>query len=198
MSRPAVFLDRDGTLNVERQGALRDPDDLELIQGSAAAVARLQEAGRVVVVITNQSAVGRGWMTPEDLAAVHERLAELLAAAGACPVRVYACPHHPTEGVGELRVACDCRKPAPGMLLRAARELDLDLERSWAVGDAARDVAAARAAGVRSLMVATGKGAREHAALAASGAEAPPLFPDLAAAVDHLLAAADPRGAGTR
>ncbi len=190
MRRPAVFLDRDGTLNVEREGALRDPRELELIPGSAEAVARLAQAGFAVVVVTNQSAVGRGWMTLEELAAVHAELLRQLALAGGRVDAIHFCPHHPTEGRGPFRTACACRKPAPGMFLSAIEELDLDPERSWAIGDARRDVEAARAAGLRTLMVATGKGSGEHAALLAAGGDVPPCFADLAAAVDHLLAAA--------
>ena len=158
--RPAVFLDRDGTLTLESDW-VRSPDDLVLLPGAARAVRRVNEAGLAAVLVTNQSAVARGLIDERALSAIHARLAAQLAADGARLDGVYWCPHHPTEGVGELRVACGCRKPAPGLLLRAAAELGLDLARSWIVGDAARDLEAGERAGVRGVLVATGKGTLE-------------------------------------
>jgi len=163
-ARAAVFLDRDGVLTREDQWVLR-PEQVELLPGAAAGVRRLNEAGIPVVVVTNQSARARGWISELDLAQIHARMAELLAAQGAHFDAIYVCPHHPTEGSGELRRVCDCRKPAPGLLLRAAQEMGLDLAASWMVGDAARDVEAARAAGVHAALVLTGKGAAERAGI---------------------------------
>jgi D-glycero-D-manno-heptose 1,7-bisphosphate phosphatase len=164
-ARAAVFLDRDGVLTREDEWVLR-PDQVELLPGAAAGVRALNEAGTPVVVVTNQSAIARGWIDAAALGAIHARLAESLAAQGAHVDAIHFCPHHPTEGVGELRRACDCRKPEPGLLLRAAREHALDLESSWMVGDAARDIAAARAAGVHAALVLSGKGAAERARIA--------------------------------
>ena len=160
--RRAVFLDRDGTLTRESDWVLR-PDDLELLPGAARAVRRLNEAGVLAVLVTNQSAVARGLLDEPGLAAVHARLDRELERAGARLDGRYHCPHHAQEGVGALRVECECRKPAPGLLLRAARELAIDLARSWIVGDAARDLEAGLRAGVAGVLVATGKGARERA-----------------------------------
>lgn len=158
--RSAVLLDRDGVLTREDEWVLR-ADQVELLPGAAAGVRALNEAGIPVVVVTNQSALARGWIDESGLAEIHARLAALLAEQGAHVDAIYACPHHPTEGAGPLRRDCDCRKPAPGLLLRAAREHGLDLASSWMVGDAARDVAAARAAGAHAALVLTGKGAAE-------------------------------------
>ncbi|MCB9916192.1 MAG: HAD family hydrolase [Planctomycetes bacterium] len=182
MSRPAVFLDRDGTLNAEVDFLTR-PEELVLLPGAAAAVRRLNEAARVVVVITNQSGVARGKLDEAQLGRIHARLDELLAAAGARVDAYYYCPHHPTVGPDAYRKDCDCRKPLPGMLVRAAREHDLDLGASWTVGDSLRDVEAGLAAGTRAVLVATGKPdrlARESAACFAAA--------DLGAAVDAILA----------
>lgn len=184
--RPAVFLDRDGTLIHER-GWVLAPDDVELIEGAGEAVARLNDAGLVVVLVTNQSAVGRGMIDEAELGRIHEHLAAELARRGARLDRIEHCPDHPTEGVGAYRRASRRRKPEPGMLLDAAEALQLDLARSWTIGDAERDLVAGRRAGVRPILVATGKGAREHARLTEAN-DAPEAFvPDLAAAVERVL-----------
>lgn len=165
MSVAAIFLDRDGVLTREDEWVL-SPAQVELLPGAAEGVRALNDAGVPAIVVTNQSALARGWIDDAGLAAIHARMSALLAAAGARVDAVYHCPHHPTEGVGDLRRACDCRKPEPGMLLRAARERAIDLASSWMVGDAARDVEAARAAGVRTALVMTGKGSTERARIA--------------------------------
>jgi D-glycero-D-manno-heptose 1,7-bisphosphate phosphatase len=141
--RPAVFLDRDGTLNVE-QAYITRPDQIRLLPGVAAAIAELQRAGFVCVVVTNQSAVGRGMMSVADLDVVHAELNRQLFEQAVTLDGIYACPHcedHPD------------RKPAPGMLLRAAAELGLDLAQSWMVGDSLRDVRAGQAAGCRGCVL---------------------------------------------
>lgn len=148
--RPAVFLDRDGTL-VRDPGFLRTPDQVELLPGAAGALHRLGEAGFALVVVTNQSGVARGFLDEPALERIHERLRTLLAAEGARVDGVFYCPHHPTEGKPPYRTACECRKPAPGLLLRAAKDLGLDLERSYGMGDRDRDVEAAVAAGARGI-----------------------------------------------
>lgn len=137
------------------------PDGVVLIEGAARGVRLLNEAGIPVLVVTNQSAIARGWIDDAGLAAIHARLIDELASHGARLDAIRHCPHHPTEGVGALRVACRCRKPAPGMLIDLAAEHGIDLTRSWLVGDAARDIEAARAVLVHTALVRTGKGARE-------------------------------------
>ena len=183
---PAVFLDRDGTLNREVD-YLADPEDLVLLPGVLPALGRLRAAGFRLVVVTNQSGVARGLFTEETLAAIHERLASRLAEGGVALDAVEVCIHHPTAGSLPHRRECDCRKPAPGMLLAARDRLGLDLARSWIVGDGERDLAAGAAVGVRGVLVGTGHGAAERARLLAEG-RAPRWFaPDLAGAVDLVL-----------
>ena len=151
--RPAVFLDRDGTL-IEEVGHLGDPDGVVLIPGVPRALRRLDGAGFALVVASNQAGVARGLFTEDDIRSVNARTADLLASAGAPPIAGwYWCPHHP-----EFTGPCDCRKPAAGMLKRAARDLDLHLETSWMVGDHPVDAGAARAAGARAIVVRTGHG----------------------------------------
>ena len=142
-NRPAVFLDRDGTL-IEECSYLTRPEQVRLLPGVGPALARLRSAGFVCVVVTNQSAVGRGMMTEADLARVHDEFFRQLRAAGAELDGLYYCPavqDHPD------------RKPAPGMLLRAARDMGLDLAASWVVGDGMRDLLAGRNAGCRGNVV---------------------------------------------
>lgn len=186
--RPAVFLDRDGTLNRELEGALARPEQLELLPGALEGAARLARAGWALVVVTNQSAVARGLCSLDDVRAVHADLAARLGAAGAAPAGIYLCPHHPELGDAPYRRACACRKPAPGLLRRAARELALDLSRSWMVGDALRDLRAGLAVGARAVLVGTGKGAREAPRLGELEGPPPARARDLAEAADLILA----------
>lgn len=141
----AVFLDRDGTVN-EEVGYLGHPEGLRLLPGVPAALAALQAAGWQLVIVSNQSGVGRGLFSAAAVEAVDARLRALLAAAGVRLTASYYCPHAPWE-------SCTCRKPAPGLLLRAAADLDIDLTRSYMVGDQPRDVAAGRAAGCRTILL---------------------------------------------
>jgi len=132
--QPAVFLDRDGTL-IREVGYLCRPEQMELLDGAAAALRALRSGGFKIVVVTNQSAVARGWLTEAALNELHRLLRDRLANLGALLDGIYYCPHHPTEGIGAYRLACDCRKPNPGMIHRAAGELALDPSRSFVVGD---------------------------------------------------------------
>ncbi|HEY1187157.1 MAG TPA: HAD family hydrolase [Gemmata sp.] len=172
MLREAVFLDRDGTL-IEEVNYLSHPDQVRLIPGAAEAVRRLNDLGVLVVVVTNQSGVARGYFPESRVVEVHERLIALLAERGAVVDAFYFCPHHPKEGIGVYRVTCGCRKPKPGMLLAAARDLGIDLAGSWMIGDKPCDAEAGLAAGCRALLVRTGHGAGLSEAV-----------PDLAAAID--------------
>ena len=162
--RAAVFLDRDGVINRERDH-LRSATDFTLIEGSAAAIRALNKAGLLVVVVTNQPGLAKGFFSHRDLAAIHRRMETALGAEGAYVDAIYHCPHHPERGfegeVKALKVHCGCRKPSPGMLYRAAAELDIDLSQSVMVGDSWRDTRAAAAAGVLSLGVRTGYGCRQ-------------------------------------
>jgi D-glycero-D-manno-heptose 1,7-bisphosphate phosphatase len=179
--KPAVFLDRDGTLN-EEVDYLSDPEQLVLIPGAAAAVARLNARGIPVVVVTNQSGIGRGRYTWQDFAAVMDRMESLLALENARIDAVYASPHHEL-GQGEYAVADHAdRKPNPGMLTRAAEEHGLDLARSWMVGDKDIDLEAGRRAGCRVALVRTGYGSKVDGSAADLVAESLP------EAVDGILA----------
>ncbi len=179
--KPAIFLDRDGTIN-EEVDHLCDPDQLVLIPGAAAAVARLNALGIPVVVVTNQSGIGRGRFSWDDFDAVMDRMAVLLAAEHARVDAVYAAPHH-QEGQGEYAVADHPeRKPNPGMLVRAADEHGLDLSRSWMVGDKAIDLDAGRRAGCKVALVRTGYGHK------VDGSKADLVAADLPAVLEQILA----------
>ena len=153
MADPAVFLDRDGTL-IEEVGCPTRPEQIRILGGVARALVRLAKAGYRLIVVTNQSAIARGLMSEDDLHRFHQALDEQLDLLGARVDAYYACPHHPDPGDTprpDLAVDCDCRKPKPGLILRAAADLDIDLARSWTVGDTWRDVAAGRSAGTRTV-----------------------------------------------
>ncbi|HET7469886.1 MAG TPA: HAD family hydrolase [Gemmatimonadales bacterium] len=177
--RPAVFLDRDGTL-IEDRHYLRDPDLVQLLPGAADAVRRLDRAGWPVVVVTNQSGIARGLLTEKDYEATARRLEQLLAAAGAPLAAQYHCPHLP-----EISGPCECRKPGSLLYRRAAEELGLDLGRSWWVGDRLRDIAAAGPLGGRGVLVLAADRAEEAAAAAVHPW---PVVPSLDAAVHVILA----------
>lgn len=149
--RPAVFLDRDGVLNVDH-GYVYRIDQFEWMPEAREAIALINRMGWLAIVVTNQSGIGRGLYTEEDVAALHEWMQAELGPFEARIDAFYWCPHHPTEGEGEYRVDCECRKPKPGMLLQAARELSVDLQASILVGDKDRDLAAACAAGVHGVL----------------------------------------------
>ncbi|HTF87539.1 MAG TPA: HAD-IIIA family hydrolase [Planctomycetota bacterium] len=159
--RAAVFFDRDGTLNREIEGALSRPEQLELLPGAVEAVARVNASGLVAVLLTNQSAIARGWMTHFDLERVHLDLSQRLAAGGARLDGLLACPHLDTEGFAPYHRACACRKPGSGMFRIASMRWNLDLAASWVIGDALRDLAGGAVLGVRGILVRSGKGERE-------------------------------------
>ncbi len=160
-TRPAVFLDRDGTINVD-VNYLSRPEDLQFIPGAARAMARLRDGGYSLVVVTNQSAVARGLITEADLGEIHRELQRQLRDAGAEVDGVYYCPHHPEYGSPPYRQVCVCRKPNPGLLERAALELGLDLEGSYMVGDSLTDLQAGWNAGCGVVLVLTGCGTEAH------------------------------------
>jgi rfaE bifunctional protein nucleotidyltransferase chain/domain len=151
VTRAAVLLDRDGTL-IEDAGYPRDPGQVRLLPGAAPALRALQEAGFVLAVVSNQSGIGRGLVRPEEALAVHRRFADLLAAEGVVLGGAYYCPHAPDEG-------CACRKPSPGLLLRACADLGAAPARSFLVGDKPSDAEAGRRAGCATVLLAAPKGA---------------------------------------
>jgi D-glycero-D-manno-heptose 1,7-bisphosphate phosphatase len=145
LGRPAVFLDRDDTL-IHDKGYSRDPEEVELLPGVSEGLRQLIENRFVIVVITNQSGVGRGYLTKDDVQAVHEGLKRKLRDEGADYHAVYFCPHRPDED-------CLCRKPRPGLILQAARDQELDLASSYTIGDKEWDVSAGMAAGTRTILL---------------------------------------------
>lgn len=163
-SRPAAFLDRDGVLNVDH-GYVWRPADFVWLPGVLDALGELERLGYALVVITNQSGVGRGFYSEDDVRALHTHMTATLAAQGIHLAGVYFCPHHPEASVARYRCRCDCRKPAPGMLRAAIDELGLDPARSVLVGDKVSDIEAGQAAGIPRLFHVT-------TAVPAPGAEA--------------------------
>ena len=145
--RPAAFIDRDGVINLDR-GYVSLPEDFEFVPGVFEGATALQRLGFALVVITNQSGIGRGLYTEHDFLTLSRWMSDHFKQRSVQIDGVFYCPHHPTEALGRYRCECDCRKPAPGMLLRAARELNLDLKRSAMFGDRVSDLQAATAAGV--------------------------------------------------
>ena len=178
---PAVFLDRDGVINKNRSDYVRSADQLVYLPGAFDALRLLAGTRFRTVVVSNQSAVGRGIITVAQAHAINDELVATVHRYGGRIDAAYLCPHLPSDG-------CDCRKPRPGMLLRAARELNLDLERSFLIGDAITDCAAGKAAGARCILVLTGRGRDQLAGLKESEYGFS-VAPDLLAAVRCIIAA---------
>jgi D-glycero-D-manno-heptose 1,7-bisphosphate phosphatase len=184
--RRAVFLDRDGTINVDH-GYVCRAEEFEIIPGAPEAIRRLRDAGFQVIVVTNQAGIARGYYGETELHALHSHLDRELERSGTAIDAYYYCPHHPEQGIGPFRRDCDCRKPLPGMLRQAATDRAIDLEGSYLVGDKLSDILAGLAAGCAPILVLTGYGA---------GVEiVPPEVPrvaDLAAAADLILSKQTP------
>lgn len=159
--RPAIFLDRDGTITQEG-GYINHPSRLKLIPGVGEAIKSINDAGLYAVVVTNQAGVARGYFKEELIGVVHERLKMLLDKKGARLDAIYYCPHHPRTGPPEYRIACNCRKPATGMIEAACRDLEIDLEHSYMVGDKISDIMFGHKLGLKSVMVMTGYGRGEY------------------------------------
>jgi len=150
--QPAIFLDRDGTL-IRNEHYGFDPGRMQLLPGVIQGLQALQRIGYRFIVITNQSGIARGYFQERHLAAMHRRLRQILSAYGIRLDSIYYCPHHPDGQVSGFNIACGCRKPQPGMLHRAARERQVDLGRSWLVGDILNDVQAGNTAGCRTILI---------------------------------------------
>ena len=153
----AVFLDRDGTINVERE-YLHKIEDFEFIPGTPEAIRALKSAGFLVIVVSNQSGIARGYFDEQAVKTLHRHIQDKLSWHGTSIDAFYFCPHHPTKGVGDHKAVCNCRKGEPGMLLQAAKEHDIDLANSFMVGDKLADVEAGVRAGCQSILVLTGYG----------------------------------------
>lgn len=160
LSEFAVFIDRDGTINVDVD-FLSSPSQLQLIPRSAEAIRELNDLGIAVVVITNQSGIARGLYTEDDLRRVHEAMDSELKKFGATVLEYFYCPHHPEEGLPPYRIECECRKPKPGMLNQAKEKYGFNLTRSFVVGDKCIDVQTGKAVGAVAIQVATGYGEKE-------------------------------------
>ena len=188
---PAIFLDRDGTLNVEKNH-LADAERLELLPDIPAPIRRMNRAGRLAVLITNQPVIARGDCSETDLERIHAKLETLLGEEGAYLDGIYYCPHHPDKGFAgerpELKRVCDCRKPATGLIELATEQLHIDTADSWMVGDRTADIQLARNAGVRALLVRTGHAGEDGQYPARPDYE----FFDLAEATDFMLDAFEP------
>ena len=186
-SKPAIFVDRDGVLNTEING-VHVPEQLALLDGVGQAVREANRAGIPVICVTNQPDVAKGLLTAQTVDAVHAALDTRLAETGAYLDDLLYCPHHPETGwpneVVELKIECACRKPRPGMLLQAARSHNLDLSRSWMIGDRYADIAAAHAAGARGALVKTGHAGDDKTRFAE---EADGVFDNLSEAFAHII-----------
>ena len=160
MKRRAVFIDRDGTLS-EEVGYINHPSRFRLFPYAASAIKRLNDNGWLAIVTTNQAGVARGYFSEEMISSVHESMTKELAGESARLDAIYYCAHHPSVGEPPYRADCDCRKPKPGLITRAAADLDINLGESWMVGDRYSDIELARNAGVKSAFVLTGYGRGE-------------------------------------
>jgi histidinol-phosphate phosphatase family protein len=193
---PAVFLDRDGTLNREA-GYVRTTDQLELFHDAAHAVRRLNEMEMCTVLITNQPVVARGECTERELKVIHNKLESELGAEGAYLDAIYYCPHHPDSGFSgerkELKFECSCRKPRIGMIQKAAEDLNLKLSSSWLIGDSDRDMEAANRAGLRSILI-----SRERSPVAWNGPQPDAICGSLTEAVDTIARIRFSDGEGAR
>lgn len=158
--RRAVFLDRDGTLNKEVD-VLRDVKQLRIFPGAARAIGTLNRLGFLVIIVTNQPVIARGWLTEKEVDAIHEVLLERLRKKSARVDAIYYCPHHPNANVKRYRMKCTCRKPNTGLFLKAAKEFNINLKKSFTVGDMMWDILAGKRAGVTTILIKTGYGGKD-------------------------------------
>jgi D-glycero-D-manno-heptose 1,7-bisphosphate phosphatase len=180
MKRPAIFLDRGGVIIENCSNYVRSWADVEIFPPALAALAGMRDSAWRIVLVTNQSAVGRGHISRQTAEAINDQLLDVIRAAGGRVDAVFMCPHGPDDG-------CDCRKPLPGLLQQAAEALDIDLSRSIMIGDALSDVLAGRAAGVaQSILLRTGRGRDQEQLPAAAELQPFPIFDTLADALESL------------
>ncbi|MCJ7588199.1 MAG: HAD family hydrolase [Candidatus Aminicenantes bacterium] len=186
-TKKAVFLDRDGTLNVD-VGYIRDYGRVRLYPRGIEAVRRINRAGLLALVVTNQSGIGRGLLTEQDLWTIHAKMSETLAKRKARIDGWYYCPHYEESALDAFRKNCSCRKPGPGMALQAARDFGLDLGASYLIGDKVEDIEFGRAIGATPVLVLTGYGTRSLETLGARPEGPAFVAPDVLAAVRWILA----------
>ena len=152
----AIFLDRDGTIN-KYMGFVRNPEEFELIDGVAETIKKINDSGYLVIVITNQPVIARGEVTVEELETIHNKMETELGEKGAYVDAIYYCPHHPHKGyegeIKELKIDCDCRKPKPGLILQAAKKYNINLKKSWMIGDSEIDILAGKNAGCKTALI---------------------------------------------
>lgn len=178
--QPAVFLDRDGVIIENREDYIKSWSDVRFLPEALATLSRLSQTAHALVLVTNQSAIGRGIITMGQAVEINRRVIAEIVSWGGRIDAWYICPHHPEEG-------CDCRKPMPGMLRQAEREVGVDLSRSFLIGDAVSDIQAARAVGTRGILVLTGRGQEQLSILEAQGSADCPVVANLQAAVDYIM-----------
>tara|TARA_B100001146_G_C16064974_1_gene383815 strand:+ start:194 stop:751 length:558 start_codon:yes stop_codon:yes gene_type:complete len=180
-----VFLDRDGTINKEC-GHIDSPEDLVLLPGASIAIQSLNESQYLTVVVTNQSVIARGKCSEAGMEEIHNRLQSLIQKDGAAIDGIYYCPHYPDPeipgGRKDLNIVCNCRKPEPGLIINAAKEMNIDLDLSWMIGDAIRDIEAATRAGVRSILLSKEDNSDNHNSITPDA-----ICIDLKEAVKHIL-----------
>ncbi|MSP38888.1 MAG: HAD family hydrolase [Deltaproteobacteria bacterium] len=181
----AVFLDRDGTL-IREVNYLCTVEQIEILPGVCLGLSLLREGGFKRVMVTNQSVIARGGLSEAGLQEIHAVLTAKLGAEGATLDGIYYCPHHPTEGIGEYRIACDCRKPNRGLIERAAKDLQLDVARSYVVGDQMTDVELAQRVGAVAILI-----GRDDDAVATARALNIPVVDDLLQAAHWIIAHAE-------
>jgi histidinol-phosphate phosphatase family protein len=157
----AIFLDRDGVIN-ENVPDLTKAEQFRMFPGVAGAIKRLNTSGYLVVVVTNQPGIAKGFISIKSMEKIHDKMNRLLQEEGAYIDALYVCPHHPEKGhpgeIGELKIGCECRKPKPGLILRAAKDLGIDLHASWTIGDSLTDIVAGKEAGTKTILVSNGGG----------------------------------------
>ena len=180
----AVFLDRDGVITREPPYYAHKVSQLRLISRAAEAIRLLNENGFLVIIASNQAGIARGYYHEEDMISFNQAMKEKLIEDGAYIDAIYYCPHHPDEGIGEFRVDCDCRKPKPGMLTRARKELDINLKKSFMVGDKSSDIEAGKKAGCKTVLVHTGYGEEE---IKSNQVECDYIADDLYGAAEYIL-----------
>ncbi len=157
----AIFLDRDGTIN-EEMGYINHPDRFKIFPFAAESIKIFNQSGFLVIIVTNQSGIARGYYTEDLVKNLHNHLMMEMQSKGARIDAIYYCPHHPTDGLAEYRKNCDCRKPKPGLILRAIQEHDISLTSSFAIGDRYQDIIMARQLNMKAALVLTGYGLGEY------------------------------------